>query len=169
MGVCSAIGYSAFLVNVNVVVTHHLLHFKKHGCSMKPAGVLMLDLLRGAVMICALELKRSCQEDGLDNRMDDDAILVEINGELEPLIPLYLDNVRDDCRMLEELLEKGDLKEIENMGHRLKGSGGSCGFDTISEAGKTIEFAAETQDRDSIALACRALKSYLEQVRVVYV
>jgi len=108
-------------------------------------------------------------EVSLDNRMDDDAIMVKINGELEPFIPLFLDNIRSDCGLMEELLERDGFKEIENMGHRLKGSGGSCGFSAISEAGRTIEFAAAAGDRDSIALACRTLKQYLERVRVVYV
>jgi HPt (histidine-containing phosphotransfer) domain-containing protein len=101
--------------------------------------------------------------------MVDDAITVEINGELEPFIPPFLDNIRADCLLIEELLERDDLKEVENMGHRLKGSGGSCGFSAISEQGKNIEFAAAAQDRESVALACRTLKSYLERVQVVYV
>ena len=96
-------------------------------------------------------------------------IMVEINGELEPFIPLYLENIRADCLLMEGLLERDGLEEIESLGHRLKGSGGSCGFSAISEAGKTIELAAAAQDRDSVALACRALKRYLDRVRVVYV
>lgn len=105
----------------------------------------------------------------MDCRKDDDAIMVEINGELEPFIPMFLENIRADCLLMEELLQRDDLREIENMGHRLKGAGGSCGFSAISEAGKTVEFAAAAQDRGSIALACRELKGYLERVRVVYV
>ena len=105
----------------------------------------------------------------MDCRKDDDAIMVEINGELEPFIPMFLENIRADCLLMEELLERDDLEEIENLGHRLKGSGGSCGFSAISEAGKTMEFAAAAQDRESVAQACRALKGYLERVRVVYV
>ena len=105
----------------------------------------------------------------MDCRKDDDAIMVEINGELEPFIPMFLENIRADCLLMEELLQRDDLREIENMGHRLKGAGGSCGFSAISEAGKTVEFAAAARDRESVALACRELKGYLERVRVVYV
>ena len=36
--------------------------------------------------------------------MDDDMIMVEINGELEPFIPLYLENIRADCLLMEGLL-----------------------------------------------------------------
>ncbi|HEX9078389.1 MAG TPA: Hpt domain-containing protein [Desulfuromonadaceae bacterium] len=105
----------------------------------------------------------------MECRKDDDTVVVEINAELEPFIPLFLKNVGEDCRLMEELLERDDLKELENQGHRLKGSGGSCGFDAISEAGKAIEVAAAARDRESAARACRDLKGYLERVRVVYV
>lgn len=104
----------------------------------------------------------------MGNPVDDDTIMIEINGALEPFIPLFLDNVRQDCVLIERLLERGDLEEIGNMGHRLKGSGGSCGFDAISDAGKAMEQAAAARNRDAVALACHMLKQYLEQVRVVY-
>ena len=105
----------------------------------------------------------------MDSQVDDDTIMIEINGELEPFIPLFLENIRADCRVLDELLQRGDLEEVENMGHRLKGSGGSCGFDAISELGKTIEHAAAARDRSVVARACRELQRYLDRVRVVYV
>lgn len=118
-------------------------------------------------MIFILRVKK-CRQGG-GSRVDDDTIMVEINGELEPFIPLFLENIREDCLLMEELFKRDDLREIENMGHRLKGSGGSCGFNAISEMGKTIEFAAAAQDRGSVVLACRTLQRYLDHVRVVYV
>lgn len=101
--------------------------------------------------------------------MDDDTIMVEINRELELFIPMYLENVKADCLVVEALLEREDMEEIESLGHRLKGSGGSCGFSVISEAGETLELAAAARDREAVVRACRALRQHLEQVRVVYV
>jgi len=114
-------------------------------------------------------MEQSRRGGSLDSRVNDDTIMIEINGELEPFIPLFLENIRADCHVLDELLQRGDLEEVENMGHRLKGSGGSCGFDAISELGKTIEHAAAARDRGAVARACRELQRYLDRVRVIYV
>lgn len=99
----------------------------------------------------------------------DDEIVVEIDSELLPLIPNFLESRRSECALLERLLEAGNHDEISKLGHRLIGAGGSYGFDAISDIGIALEHAAVRRDREAMVLACEMLKRYLERVVVVHV
>jgi hypothetical protein len=54
------------------------------------------------------------------------------------------------------------------MGHNMKGTGGSCGFNDITDMGSKLESAAKDMDPDVIRETLGTLSSYLEQVEVVY-
>jgi len=71
--------------------------------------------------------------------------------------------------LIERLLAEGALGEIQSLAHRMKGSGGSYGFDEISEIGETLEFAALVSDADGIRSAIELLKKYLSRITVAYV
>jgi len=95
-------------------------------------------------------------------------IQVEIDSELEPIIPGFFESRRKDCELLGQLLETGDLDEISRLGHRLRGAGGSYGFDAISEIGLALERAAAIKDKGSIAASCEKLLNYLQHVQIIY-
>jgi hypothetical protein len=67
------------------------------------------------------------------------------------------------------MLDEGRLAEIQSLGHRMKGSGGSYGFDEISEIGEDLECAAQVPDADVIISAVDRLRSYLSRITVTYV
>ena len=95
--------------------------------------------------------------------------MIEIDQELTTFVPEYLENRRLDCLMLEQLLAEGRWADIQTLGHRMKGSGGSCGFDEISEIGESLECAAQLSDADEVRSAAERLKKYLSRVAVTYV
>ena len=104
--------------------------------------------------------------------MDDAAgemIRVEIDRELMPVVPEYLENRFLDCAEIERLLASGGMEYIQIMGHRMKGSGGSFGFDEISAIGEALEFAAQVTDVKGVRSAVVRLESYLALVSVAYV
>ena len=94
-------------------------------------------------------------------------ILVEIDPELMQIVPDYLESRRRDCAEIERLLAFGGMEYIQILGHRMKGSGGSFGFDEISEIGEVLETAAQVPDADGIKSAVGRLERYLERVSVV--
>lgn len=96
-------------------------------------------------------------------------ILVEIDQELIPVVPEYLEGRRRDCAEIKRLLASGILEYIQVLGHRMKGSGGSFGFDEISEIGEALELAAQARDAEGILAAVGRLERYLARVAVVYV
>ena len=96
-------------------------------------------------------------------------IRIEVDQELVSIVPDFLDHRRLDCLLIERLLAECDLEGIQSLGHRMKGSGGSYGFDEISEIGESLEFAALVADADGIMSAVERLKLYLSRLMVSYV
>jgi HPt (histidine-containing phosphotransfer) domain-containing protein len=99
----------------------------------------------------------------------DSMITVEIDMELMPVVPEYLANRQRECVLIEELLVAGRMDEIQSLGHRMKGSGGSYGFDEISEIGEVLELAAQGGEAQTIRSALSVLEKYLSRVKVVYI
>lgn len=100
---------------------------------------------------------------------DSTIIRVEIGQELAPAVPEYLENRRLDCSLIAQWLADGNLAEIKLLAHRMIGSGGSYGFDEISEIGESLEYSALGCDDDGIRIAVDRLRSYLSRVTVVYI
>ena len=96
-------------------------------------------------------------------------IRIEIDQDLVTVVPDYLENRRLDCQVIERLLAEDNVAGIQALAHRMKGSGGSYGFDEISEIGEILEFAALVPDVDGIRSAVEQLKRYLSRVTVTYI
>ena len=100
--------------------------------------------------------------------MADDKIIVQVDADLEDLIPEFLDNRREDIRTLTEALSRLDFETIRRIGHSMKGAGGGYGFDAITDRGRAIEEAAKVQNGSVIREEIAALSNYLQRVEVVY-
>lgn len=105
----------------------------------------------------------------MNNSEQSDAFNVEIESELSPIIPEFLEKRRNDCTLIQQYLDAGAFSEIHILGHRMKGAGGSYGFDYISEIGEILENAALVADREAIGSAAQQLADYLKRVAIVYV
>ena len=101
--------------------------------------------------------------------MSDDKIVVNVDEDLEELIPGFLTNRGTDVDSLREALVAGDVAKIQSTGHSLKGVGGGYGFDKLSEIGADLENAAKQQNLDEIQLLIEAMANYLERIEVVFV
>ncbi len=95
-------------------------------------------------------------------------IVVEVDLDLEELIPGYLQNRRKDVEAIREALNSKDFESIQRMGHTMKGSGGGYGFDFISAVGLNLEEAAKETSTEKIQDTLKGLCDYLERVDVVY-
>ena len=98
-----------------------------------------------------------------------DSLTVEVESVLEPIVPDFLANRSSDCELIRQLLDTGAFAEIRTIGHRMKGAGGSYGFDDISEIGEIVENASLIGDQETIRTAIQRLEEYLGRVTVVYV
>ena len=98
-----------------------------------------------------------------------DRIIVAIDREVESIVPEFLENRRKDCQTIGTLLEREAFSEVRTLGHRMKGAGGSYGFDDISVLGEIIEEAAMGGNSAAITQAVQRLSDYLDRVVVEYV
>lgn len=99
----------------------------------------------------------------------EDIVVIEVDHDLEAITPEFLENRAKDCQLIEQLLQTAAFSDIRTIGHRMKGAGGSYGFDEISELGEIIEEAALISDSEAICNAIRRLSDYLQRITVVYV
>jgi HPt (histidine-containing phosphotransfer) domain-containing protein len=95
-------------------------------------------------------------------------IVVPVDADLEDLIPGYLQNRRQDVDSILQAVEKQDFDTIRVLGHTMKGTGGSYGFDAITEVGRGLEDAAQSGNLAVIRQQTAALLAYLQRVEVVF-
>lgn len=103
-----------------------------------------------------------------DGAEENGKIVVNVDPDLEDLIPDFMDNRLEDIKSITEALEKKDFETIRILGHSMKGSGGGYGFDDITKIGGFMERASMESDAEEIKKWVDELSSYLKRVEVVY-
>ncbi|MBI3950534.1 MAG: response regulator [Acidobacteria bacterium] len=98
----------------------------------------------------------------------EEKIIVEVDADLQKLLPRFLEGRRKDIETILTALEQEDYRTIEILGHTLRGSGGSYGIDAISDIGQALERAARAKQREDIRKCVAELSHYLDHVEIVY-
>ncbi len=94
-------------------------------------------------------------------------IRVSLSPGIERLVPKYLDDRKSELSVLESALMAGDFDTIRVLGHQLKGSGTPYGFTALSQIGKSLELAGESQSPGEVRRQMSALGDYLARVKVM--
>ncbi|HLX05211.1 MAG TPA: Hpt domain-containing protein [Candidatus Binatus sp.] len=97
-----------------------------------------------------------------------DRVIVEVDEDLSDLIPGFMAHKRADIHTIFDAVTRRDYAEISRIGHRVKGEGGSYGFDAMTEIGRSLEHAAATRDDGAVTTLARQLLSYLDHVEIVF-
>jgi len=100
--------------------------------------------------------------------MSEGKIVVQVDPDLEDLIPGFLENRRLDAEKLRADIESNDFDSIEALGHSIKGVGGGYGFKLMSEYGANIETSAKERNTDVIQENINQLDDYLKRVEIKY-
>lgn len=95
-------------------------------------------------------------------------INVYIDTDLEDIVPTFLANRRKDLRTIRAALPDKDFETVRTIGHRMKGDGGSYGFQAISKIGGSMELAAGRRDQPAIERYTSQLEDFLARIAVVY-
>lgn len=98
----------------------------------------------------------------------DSRIRVVIDSGIQDLIPEFLESVGGDVDRILEAVREGDMGTARIVGHSLKGSGGSYGFDGITDIGRTMEDAARIGDAAAVIRGAEDLREYLSRLDIVY-
>ena len=99
----------------------------------------------------------------------DEKIVVNVDSDIEDLIPGFLENRQQDIKSIYDALEKEDYETIRILGHSMKGAGGGYGFDEITDIGRSIEESAEDKNQVEVKKWVINLSNYLDRVEIVYV
>ena len=84
--------------------------------------------------------------------------------EVLELRSLYADYLRGEIDTFRSLLVRRDLPSIRELGHRLKGSGGSYGFHYVSELGETVQHLQDHTEWDEVETLFHKLEEMYEQI-----
>ncbi len=93
-------------------------------------------------------------------------IEIVVDPLLLTLIPSFLEHRQEDVATIENALANGDFTAIRLLGHSMKGSGGSYGFEVISRIGRELEVAARDKDGGAVRQTLTELVDYLRRVHV---
>ncbi len=83
-------------------------------------------------------------------------------------IPRFLENRRTELERIRAAISGGDLPGVATFAHKLKGSGGTFGFDALSALGARLEHAVSRLDDGTLLRIVDEIAWYLEHVHVVY-
>ena len=100
--------------------------------------------------------------------MNEKTITVIVAKDLEDLIPTFMTNRTKELETLRVALGAGDMEQLRQLGHRMKGVGNSYGFELISVLGKQIEDGAKARDIAGIEARIAEYMDYLARVTIVY-
>jgi signal transduction histidine kinase/CheY-like chemotaxis protein/HPt (histidine-containing phosphotransfer) domain-containing protein len=93
-------------------------------------------------------------------------VVATIDDDLADLVPDFLASRQRDVARIRELLGSADFREIQRLGHNMKGSGEGYGFPEVTTIGREIEDAAKEGAADQVAAAADRLAGYLGALTV---
>ena len=124
------------------------------------------DLLEAIRHYAPEENPKAQEEMVVEN--DGESEMVSLSRDLSDLVPGYLENRRKDLSQCRMALEQGDLATIRRLMHSMAGSGGSFGFETLSEIGRQLDLAAKEHHEDLVSAGLERLAHYLDRIKVNY-
>lgn len=91
---------------------------------------------------------------------------VELDPDLSDLISEYLENRKKEILTLWDAKNASDWNSLSAIGHRLKGSAGSYGFDELSLVGKDLEDGGKAKDMVKINQALSYYQLLLNKLKI---
>jgi HPt (histidine-containing phosphotransfer) domain-containing protein len=91
-----------------------------------------------------------------------------VEKRISELLPAFLMRRRDEVESLRHALEAGDFNRLGQLGHRMRGVGGSYGFDHVTTLGQRIEQSARERDGTLILELIADYADYLANVRIEF-
>ena len=100
--------------------------------------------------------------------MSHEVIEVIISRELKELIPGYLKRKSEELHIMRRCLLTRDWETIHQISHKMKGHGGSYGFQHLTILGAKLEEAAALKQITTIQTLLDNLERYLRLLKIRY-
>lgn len=81
---------------------------------------------------------------------------------INELRDLFINAISDRIMLLKQHIQSEALEQVQQLAHKIRGTGGTYGFSEVSEYGATIEEAAKSSDWEKINSGYVQLKTWLE-------
>jgi HPt (histidine-containing phosphotransfer) domain-containing protein len=95
--------------------------------------------------------------------------IIEVDNELEEIVPNFLKNREKDLIELKNLLASDDIEGIEKIGHKVAGSSGGYGFHELGKICKELELKAMDKDSAPLGGLIQQYEDYITHLEVKYV
>jgi HPt (histidine-containing phosphotransfer) domain-containing protein len=95
-------------------------------------------------------------------------LVVRVDPDLRDLVPVFIAHKREDGQAIVAAIARADYEALSKLGHRIRGEGGSYGFEELTEIGAALEMAAKAGDLAAICKSAEELTAYLDSVEIVY-
>jgi CheY-like chemotaxis protein len=93
---------------------------------------------------------------------------INVDADLRDLVPNFLEHKRADVGIIQTAIDRSDYETICKIGHKMKGEGGSYGFDAVTTMGASLEQAGLDKNLVAARDTLGEFTEYLESVDVVY-
>ena len=93
-------------------------------------------------------------------------IVVTVERDLEDLLPVFLEQRRNDLATIARALPARDFEVIRKAGHGMAGAGTSYGFEILSELGQRIVEAARAGDMPQLQRLHQAFADVMSRLVV---
>lgn len=96
-------------------------------------------------------------------------IRVEIDVDLQDLIPQFVENRKKDIASLEQLIENEDCVAIAQLAHKIKGAAAGYGFSELSELAAQLEKAVKNGDQSVLSDIVKKMRIHFLNIDIQYV
>lgn len=98
--------------------------------------------------------------------MGRDTILISPDPDLADEAVWYQGKLERYVAEIEDSLKQGDAESLRIIGHRIKGSAESFGFEGAGKIGEMLESAAKAADFTALKTAAAALADYVSRIEI---
>ncbi len=95
-------------------------------------------------------------------------LVVRIDPDLRDLVPIFIAHKHEDAQAIVAAIARADYEALSQLGHRIRGEGGSYGFEKLTAIGAALEIAAKARDLAAVRKSALELTAYLDSVEIVY-
>lgn len=90
-----------------------------------------------------------------------------IPPELMSLVPGFLERRQVDFTDLRNFLNQGHFEEAKKIAHKIKGNGGSYGFDQLTVLAARLEDACSARDKTAFGQILSEMESYVAEMKKI--
>lgn len=92
--------------------------------------------------------------------------IVKVDQDLEDLIPQFIQNRKKDVEELVQAITAQNEHAVAQIGHKIKGSSASYGFEDLSQMAADCEIAAKNKNLVSVTHLIPKMKDYFDTIDI---